>query len=65
MGRKSLQEVERVADSTYNCEDVYQESSCPWDKSTSKKIVSKLILESDLDLSTLASLAVEGAKAFA
>ncbi len=43
---------------------VFSDSTCPWHPSTSKKIVAKLILDSDLDLGTLANMAMQGAKAF-
>ena len=64
MGEKKLKGVMEVAESNYACGEVYSVQACPWDQRTSKKIIGKLILDSDLDLSTLASLAIQGAKAF-
>lgn len=64
LGTKKVSGVMEVAESAYKCEDVYSVHSCPWDSRTSKKIITNLILDSDLDLSTLASLAMQGAKAF-
>ncbi len=43
---------------------MFSDSGCPWHPSTSKKIVAKLIMNSDLDLGTLANMAIQGAKAF-
>jgi hypothetical protein len=66
LGEARTKELVGVAESpAQQCEEVYPDESCPWDRKTSKKIIAKLIMDSDLDLSTLASMAVEGAKAFA
>ncbi len=64
LGEARVKEIVSVSDSAYQCGQVFPETGCPWHPSTSKKIVAKLILNSDLDLGTLANMAVQGAKAF-
>jgi len=65
MGEARVAEITAAADAGANhCEARFAERACPWHPQTSKRIVAKLILNSDLDLGTLATMAVQGAKAF-
>jgi len=64
MGEARMNEISS-ASSANACPAVFTESSCPWHPNTSRRIVAKLLLNSDLDLGTLANLAVQGARAFA
>ncbi len=64
MGEARMNEIIGVSESSYSCEEVFSGDVCPWHPNTSKKVIAKLILNSDLDMATLANLAVQGAKAF-
>ena len=47
------------------CAAAFPADGCPWSPAASKRILAKVIMNSDLDLGTMAAMAMQGAKAFA